>query len=161
MITRLRCKTAGIAALAILLGGCAGGIENMLKTPSVELSGVEVVGLGFNSQTFLLSFDVSNPNPFALPVEAVSYGIALDGQRFASGSTDSEFTVPAAGSGNFAISVELDLLKTAPSLLSIIRQSIREDVSYQLDGTFTVGIPLAPPVAFSNRGSIRLRSGAD
>ncbi len=161
MTLRSRSSTAAVAVLAIILGGCTGGIENMLKTPSVELSGVEVVGLGFNSQTFLLSFDVSNPNPFALPVEAVSYGIALDGQRFASGSTDSQFTVPAAGNGKFAISVELDLLNTAPSLLSIVRQSIREDVSYELNGEFTVGIPLAPPVAFSNRGSIRLRSGAN
>jgi LEA14-like dessication related protein len=161
MNLRSRCRTAGIATLAILLGGCAGGIENVLKTPGVELSSVEVVGLGFNSQTFLLAFDVSNPNPFALPIEAVRYGISLDGQRFASGSTDSAFTVPAGGAAQFAISVELDLLKTAPSLLSIVRQSIREDVGYQLDGEFTVGIPLAPPVAFSNRGAIRLHSRSD
>ncbi|MDH3991164.1 MAG: hypothetical protein OEV34_18665, partial [Gammaproteobacteria bacterium] len=57
-------------ALVVLLGlsGCASTMQNLVKSPAVELRAVQVMGLGFNSQTFLLSFDISNPNPFALPV---------------------------------------------------------------------------------------------
>ena len=144
------------AVFAIGLGGCATTLENLVKSPNVELRNVQVVGLGFNSQTFLLSFDVSNPNPFALPVRAVSYGIKLDGQRFAGGKTSSEFSVPANGETTFAISVDLNLLQTAPQLLSIVRQSVREEVTYELEGVLAVDLPFAPSVSYRNAGSIRL-----
>ena len=110
-----------IVILLVGSGGCATSLENAVSSPKVELTDVEVMGLGFKSQTFLLSFNVRNPNPFPLPVENVSYGVRLDGQRFASGTTPSSFSVPAQGASQFAISVELDLLQTAPRLLSFAR----------------------------------------
>jgi len=156
MRTMVRKLALSSVVFAIGLGGCATSLENLVKSPSVELRNIQVVGLGFNSQTFLLSFDVSNPNPFALPVRSVSYGIKLDGQRFASGKTPGEFSVPANGETKFAISVDLNLLQTAPQLLSIVRQSVREDVRYELDGVLAVDIPLTPPVSYRNTGTIRL-----
>lgn len=149
-----------LVALAIALTGCATTMQNLVKSPEVKLSNVQVVGLGLKSQTFLLSFDVRNPNAFSLPVRSVSYGVKLDGQRFASGETPSEFSVPASGGTQFAISVDLNLLQTAPQLLSIVRQSVLRDVSYELEGTLAVDIPLAPPVSFRNDGLIRLSSGS-
>jgi len=149
-----------LVALAIALTGCATTMQNLVKSPEVKLSNVQVVGLGLKSQTFLLSFDVRNPNAFSLPVRSVSYGVKLDGQRFASGETPSEFSVPASGDTQFAISVDLNLLQTAPQLLSIVRQSVLRDVSYELEGTLAVDIPLAPPVSFRNDGLIRLSSGS-
>lgn len=157
MKTGNRTGFLGFALLTLILTGCATTMENIVKSPAVELTGVQVVGLGFNGQTFLLSFDISNPNPFALPVSSVSYAVKLDGQRFASGETPGEFSVPANGNGQFAISVDLNLLHTAPQLLSVVREGVRNDVSYELDGRLAVDIPLAPPVAFRNTGSIRLR----
>jgi LEA14-like dessication related protein len=153
-----RTFTLSFVLLALALTGCATTMENLVKSPTVELRSVQVMGLGFNSQTFLLSFDISNPNPFPLPVSAVSYGIKLDGQRFASGETPSEFSVPAGGDGQFAISVDLNLLQTAPQLLSVVRQGVRKDVAYQLDGRLAVDIPLAPAVLYRNSGLIRLSS---
>jgi len=153
-----RTFTLSFVLLALALTGCATTMENLVKSPTVELRSVQVMGLGFNSQTFLLSFDISNPNLFPLPVSAVSYGIKLDGQRFASGETPSEFSVPAGGDGQFAISVDLNLLQTAPQLLSVVRQGVRKDVAYQLDGRLAVDIPLAPAVSYRNSGLIRLSS---
>jgi LEA14-like dessication related protein len=132
--------------------------ESLLSTPSVKLSNVQVVGLGFQTQTFLLSFDVANPNPFPLPVSNVGYGVKLDGQRFASGETASRFTIPADGNASFAISVDLNLLQTAPQLLSIVRDGTRQDVAYELEGRFAVDIPLAPTIKYRNSGRIRLNS---
>ena len=148
--------TAGF--MLLLLSGCASGLQNMVKSPTVELASVQLVGLDFNSQTFLLSFDVANPNGFSLPIKAVSYGVKLNGQRCASGETASAFAVPANGASQFAISVDLNLLQTAPQLLSIVRQSVHEDVAYELDGKLSLDLPLTPPVAFRNDGSIRLSS---
>ncbi len=140
------------------LSGCASLPENLVAKPEVQLRDVRVIGLGFKNQTFLLSFDIQNPNPYPLPVNHVSYGIRLDGQRFASGQTESNISVPAGGAAEFAISVELDLLTTAPRLLSIVREGVRRDIPYQLEGTLGIDIPMTPPVSYGTEGAIRLNS---
>lgn len=154
----IRSISLGIAVFAFGLTGCATTLESLVKSPGVELRDVRVMGLGFNSQTFLLSFDVSNPNSFPLPVNYISYAVKLDGHRFASGETPGEFSVPAGGDARFSISVDLNLLQTAPQLLSIVRQGVRESVSYELEGRFTVDIPMVPQVSYRHAGSIRLSS---
>jgi LEA14-like dessication related protein len=149
-------RRLAIIGLMLALAGCASLPENLISKPDVQLRDVQVVGLGFNNQTFLLSFDIHNPNPFPLPVNHVSYGVRLDGQRFASGKTASDISVPASGDAQFVISVELDLLTTGPQLLSIVREGTRREVSYQLDGQLGIDIPLTPPVAYRTQGTILL-----
>ena len=138
------------------LGACASFPENAISMPEVELRDIEVVGLGFNAQTFLLSFEIRNPNAFPLPVNHISYGLKLDGQRFASGETPFGISVPAYGSEKFAISVDLDLLNTAPQLLGSVRDGSRGEISYELKGELGVDIPFAPSIAYRKDGSLRL-----
>jgi LEA14-like dessication related protein len=153
--TRRQTITALILGLT-LLGGCASISEDAISKPVVELRDIEVAGLGFNAQTFLLTFDVSNPNPFPLPLNSIKYRLSLDGQRFASGETPCEMSIPAGGETDFAISVELDLLSTAPQLLTLVRDNKRNDIPYELRGEFGIDIPLVPTVSYQTRGSIRL-----
>lgn len=154
-------RMAVLASLLALggLAGCASLPENLIATPRVELRDVQIVGLGFKNQTFLLSFDISNPNPFPLPVNHISYGVRLDGLRFASGEAASDISVPAGGDSEFAISVELDLLSTAPQLLSIMRDGTRGEIPYSLDGRLGIDIPMTPPVTFRSDGAIRVDRG--
>lgn len=149
-----------LALLAVLtsLAACETLPENLIEKPEVALRDVQVIGLGLNAQTFLLSFDITNPNPFPLPVSHVSYGVKLDGQRFATGETPSEIRVPSDGATQFAISVELDLLNTAPALWSIVREGVRGEVPYELEGELGIDIPLTPPVRYRSTGAIRLNS---
>lgn len=156
-------KTTTLACVCLLLAGamsgCASLSENPLRMPEVRLSNVQAVGLGFDRQTFLLSFDVNNPNPLSLPVRHITYGLKLNGQRFASGETDCEFTIPANGASTFAISVDLDLLQTAPQLLFIVRDSARQDIAYDVEGQLGVDLPLVPAIRYRNSGSLRLVAG--
>ena len=154
-----RMACIGLVAVLGSLAGCESIPETYIEQPDVKLRDVEVQGLGFNAQTFLLTFDISNPNPFPLPVNHVSYGLKLDGQPFASGETPGKVSVPSSGTTQFAISVELDLLKTAPRLLSIVRAGARREIPWELDGELGLDIPLAPPVTYSNSGLIQLNSG--
>lgn len=146
-------------AMLVALAACASLPENIIAKPQVELRDVQILGLGFKSQTFLLSFDIRNPNPFPLPVNHVSYGVRLDGQRFASGETTSDISVPASGDAEFAISVELDLLNTAPQLLSIMRDGTRSEIPYSLEGQLGIDIPMTPPVSYRTAGAIRVNAG--
>lgn len=147
--------SAGIVSVALLMTACA-SLDNVVSAPKVSLVGVEVERLEATGQTFLLSFDVVNPNPFPLPVQSVSYGLELDGHRFLSGETHSAFSVPARGQEAFAISVEADLLRSAPALIYALRESIDRDVPYRVEGEFGVDLPYARPLSFRGEGKVRL-----
>ena len=146
-----------LLVMALALSACT-SMETVIGVPDVSLRNVTVTDLDFSSQTFLLGFAVVNPNAFPLPVSGVSYGVELDGQRFASGETAGGFVVPAQGDGEFAISVELNLLRTAPQLLYVIRDGVHRDIPYTLKGRLVIDIPLVKPVEFKASGEIRLQT---
>lgn len=146
-----------LIAAVCMLSACA-SLSDLVESPQVSLNSVQLTDFSLSAQTFELGFDVSNPNRFALPVKSVKYGVQLDGLAFASGSTPGAFSVPASGDGEFSISVSLNLLQTAPKLLSIIRDGARRDIPYEVQGELGVDIPFAKAVSFSNSGEIRLKS---
>ena len=146
-----------LLAMAFALTACA-GMETVISAPGVSLKKVTVTDLDFSGQTFLLGFDVVNPNSFPLPISEVSYGIELDGHHFAGGETAAGFVIPAQGDGEFAISVQLNLLKTAPQLLYVIRDGVRGDIPYALNGRLGIDLPLVKPVKFKSTGEIRLQA---
>ena len=152
-----RYNFGAILFVSVLLSACA-SLEHVVSAPKVSLRNVHVENIGFSSQTFLLAFDVTNPNAFPLPIKSINYGVKLDGHRFASGEAASAFTVPAGGDGEFAISVNVDLLQTAPELLFIVRDASRRDIPYTLEGRLGIDIPYAKPVRFENSGLIRLQA---
>lgn len=151
-------RSLSLLLVACLVTSCA-GTNSLIGAPGVSLRNVQMTDIDFSGQTFLLGFDVTNPNPFPLPVKTVSYGVELDGYRFASGETNGDFTVPASSDGEFAISVELDLLKSAPQLLNIVREGAKRDIHYELKGQLGIDIPFTKPVAFKSSGAIRLQAG--
>ncbi|MEJ2127742.1 MAG: LEA type 2 family protein [Woeseiaceae bacterium] len=152
-----RLKLAALLLALTLAAGCA-STGQLIDAPNVSLRNVEIADLDFSGQTFLLGFDVTNPNSFPLPIKSVAYGVELGGYRFASGTTSSDFTVPASGDAEFSISVQVDLLKTAPQLLYIVRDSLKRDIPYELKGQLGLNIPLTDPVRFSSSGEIRLQA---
>jgi len=153
-----RFQFASVMLLTVFLASCA-GMEPIISAPGVSLRNVLVEELGYKEQTFLLGFDITNPNPFPLPINHVSYGIELDGQQFAGGSATSAFTVAARSDAEFSVSVELDLLRTAPQLLYIVHDGVTRDIPYRLKGELGVNIPYTKPLAFETSGEIRLYAG--
>ena len=143
----------------VSLSACA-ATGTIIDSPSVNLTSVELTSANFRHQTFLLSFDVSNPNPFPLPVKSVAYQVRFDDKKFAGGQTQGNFTVPARGDDSFAISVDLDILSSASHLSSLFRGEFRENISYELRGNFAVDIPLVNPVPFSSSGIINMTQTA-
>jgi hypothetical protein len=64
--------------------------------------------------------------------------------------------VPSNGNTSFAISIEVDLLRTTTNLAGFIPGNVREDLNYELSGSFAVDIPFAKPLKFSHSDSIDL-----
>ena len=149
-----------LSLLAIAAISACAGSGSLISSPQVSLTGIEITSADFNSQTFLLSFDVNNPNPFPLPIKSVRYRVRLGEQQFASGETQGNFTVPSEGNGAFAISVQLDLLKTSSNISSLIRSGMSRDLDYELSGSFAVDIPFAKPLDFKSGGNIEMQAAA-
>lgn len=142
---------------ALGLQSCAGS-GALLRAPAVDLTRVEVREVSLASQTFLLGFNVSNPNPIPLPVKSVRYRVRLNDQNFAGGETQSNFTIPAGGDGSFIISVDIDLLRSGAQLASILRSGVQDDVDYELYGDLALDIPTSPSLGFSSSGTIMVQS---
>ena len=152
-------RAAVVLIATFCLSACA-GTESLIASPTIDLTGVELTSVNFQRQTFLLSFDVSNPNPFPLPVKAIEYRLTFDKEKFAGGKTQAGFTVPAGGNDSFAISVDLDILKSAKHLTSLFGGKFRENVPYELQGRLAVDIPLVKPISFSSSGIVNLTQTA-
>ncbi len=151
-----RCLENAVFIVAMLqLVGCA-SLEDVVSRPGVTLRNVHAETLAFDHQTFLLSFDVTNPNPFPLPVSRFEYGVWLDGHRFASGNADSRVHIPALADGSFDVRVETDLVNTLPDLLFVLRDALDRDLPYRLEGRLHTGLPQARPVKFASQGDVRL-----
>lgn len=151
-------RTASLLAIAVI-SACA-GTGSIISSPQVTLTGIEITRADFDSQTFLLGFEVSNPNPFPLPVKSVRYRVRLGEQQFASGETAGNFTVPSQGNGHFSISVQLNLLKTTSNISSLIRTGMSRDFDYELSGSFAVDIPFTRPLEFESGGNIAMQAAA-
>lgn len=148
--------TAGMATV-VLLSGCAGP-GTLISTPAVDLTSVKMEKIRFTGQTFLLGFEVDNPNAFPLPIKAVKYSVSFDDERFAGGEARAAFTIPARGSDEFQLSVELDIMNAANQISSLLQGGMREHVNYRVEGSLTVDIPFAKPLPFASSGTIQVRN---
>ncbi len=148
----------GKKLLPVLLASCiltaCATTGALISSPSVDLTSVRLEKVSLSQQTFLLGFDVDNPNAFPLPIRAIEYTVRFDDEKFAGGATEGNFTIPARGQDEFAISVDLDFLSTASQLSSLLRRGVPDTVNYELEGRLTVDIPFAQPLPFSSSGVI-------
>jgi len=148
----------GIKSLPVLLVSCmltaCASTGALISAPTVDLTSVQLAKMSLSQQTFLLGFDVDNPNSFPLPVRAIEYTVRFDDERFAGGATKGNFTVPAKGQDDFTISVDLDFLNTASQLSALLRRGVPDTVNYELEGSLTVDIPFARPLPFFSSGVI-------
>ena len=153
-----RIRNIALLAVAFWLTGCA-ATEALVQTPAVTLTSVELEKISFTGQTFLLGFDVQNPNAFPLPVKMITFNVMLEGRKFAGGEARCDIMIPARGDGSFVMSVELDLLRARDHLASIVRGGASGAIDYELAGSMTLDIPLTRPITFSRAGTVVVQPG--
>jgi len=89
-------------------------------------------------------------------VRSIEYDVRLNGERFASGAATTRLSIPASSDTGFAITVRLDLLRTAPTLLYALRDGIDHGIPYELHGELGIDLPAVKPVAFRHSGEFSL-----
>jgi LEA14-like dessication related protein len=74
-LSMLRSLAILALALPVLVGGCSG---ILYRSPTVEISGVRLVGLGLTSGTAAVDLQVDNPNFFRLEVRELEYLLEVE-----------------------------------------------------------------------------------
>ena len=145
--------------LRILLVVCAAGLASGCGTPSdvippkVTLVGLTPVGGNLFEQRFRVDLRISNPNDFDIPLDGLSFEMAVNGAHFATGLSNQSVRIPRLGSEVVAVEAiagSADLFRN----LLIVAQEGRID--YRINGTALIGGLAQDTVPFERSGRLSL-----
>ena len=147
-------RLLALVLAGLLLSGCSLMRLQQAEPPRVTLTSLAPVKLSVFEQRFDLGLRLQNPNDFALPVQALDYTLAINGEDFASGVSRTDLTVPAFGEEVVTVTVTTDLLSSLDRLRRWQRDPPRS-VAYRLSGrAHLADTPVRLP--FSYTGSVGL-----
>ena len=137
-------------ALLATMVGAAGCVPAQLpfEQPQVTLETVRVVRFADSKAEVVLGLRISNPNPYALPLDHVEFDVLLDGRTAASGRSVRVERLAARAEAKVDISGRVDVAAVATGLMSIGSQL---PVPYTIKGTITLEDGTTLPFARTGR----------
>src|SRR5689334_12019872 len=120
-------RTLLVLALPPALAACA---VFHLERPRVSLVDVGLENVSLLQSSLVLNLRVENPNSFRLPIDRGIYTIFLGGDRVGVGSTRTPLDVPAHGTSDQQIVIQLDNLRVLSRLRDLID---RRTVGYRIE----------------------------
>jgi len=115
--------------LVLVLAACAP--IDKAEPPEVSLADIKLLPGGLFEQKFQLELRVTNPNNFDLPLEGLSFKLALNDKPFAQGVSNESVTVPRLGEARIPVVASTTVLDIMQQVLSLGR---RADLTYRLEG---------------------------
>lgn len=141
--------------VVVMVGVLAACATTRLQKPDLQVMDVQFVGGNLLQQQLRVRMKVINPNDRALPVRGLNYELEVAGDKFAHGSTASEFLVPALGETEFDVDVSANM---AGALLNLFgRGSKANEVEYRLLGKVHLASGLVRTIPFDHVGKVRLK----
>jgi LEA14-like dessication related protein len=130
---------AALAVCLVLTTACAGLVAPMLKEPSVDLEGAELVRFNLQQADLLFDFRVDNPNGVNLPLAGIDYELFWNGTRLLEGAQDRRIDIAAHGTSR----VELPVTVRYEDLIAAFRGlRDRRRSDYQIRAGFLFDVPL-------------------
>ena len=129
--------------LASLVAGCALATAT---PPTVEVTEVELRGLGLLDQTLGVTLCVSNPNDTELSFRRVTVALEVAGAPLADGASDAPVRLPPRSSVLVPFSVATTMRNLGPQTLDVLRSGgvdYRLRGGVQLDGALPVTLPFS------------------
>lgn len=136
-----------------LLMLCAVGCAPKFERPILTVSSVELQSGNLFHQSFLVKFQVQNPNDRQLPVQGLHADLDVGGQRIASGASNRAFVVPPMGQSEFDMTITANV---AAALLQLANQHA-DTIDYELSGSANLDLPFLREVPFHQAGSFSLK----
>ncbi|AAZ96102.1 lipoprotein, putative [Thiobacillus denitrificans ATCC 25259] len=126
-------RRALASCLVFILAACSALAPKPLP-PEVSVAAVEVRSVGVFEQRFEILLRVTNPNAFALTIEALEFDLEVNGQPFARGL--SPLPTPLGATAETEVVIEAvtrsdDLIR---QLGTLARGQLKQGVPYRLRG---------------------------
>jgi LEA14-like dessication related protein len=147
-------RLALVATGALLLASC-GVLGPKFETPQLDVVGLELLDSGFFQQSVKVRMKVRNPNARALPVKGVNADLELAGEKFASGVSGDQFTVPAFGESEFDMVVSGNMAGALLRVLSSRKE--RKEIEYRLQGKVNLAEGILRSIPFNETGRVPLQ----
>jgi LEA14-like dessication related protein len=139
---RRRLALAALAAVPLLLGGCASMGElakAAVQPPTLTYRSAEVTGLDFDGATLAFDFRLQNPNPYGLSLVGVQYWLQLEGRVVVRGTVPGGVKIPASGEVPVRFTARLPFAEV-PHLLELVSKG--GQVAYTVGGQVEVETPV-------------------
>lgn len=143
-----------LSAVAAWVAACS-LLAPKFEKPEVTVAGIELKGGNLLQQTFLVKFDIRNPNDRALPVRSLHADIEVAGEHVAGGVNNSAFVVPAQGTTQFDMNITANL---GLALLKLTQrpQGGSSTIDYEMTGSASLDLPFLHDLPFHQKGSFSL-----
>ena len=145
-----------MAVLGLCLTACARFAPRFEK-PTLSVTGIELAGGNFLQQSFLVKFNVQNPNDHALPVTSLHAELNVAGERVASGVRNRAFVVPARGTADFDMTINANLAMALLKLSQKRADPHSDSIDYEMAGAAGIDLPFLHEVPFRQSGSFSLK----
>jgi LEA14-like dessication related protein len=119
------------------------GTLPVLRLPSVSFSGLRIEELSVSGARLLLRLELENPGGYPLVVSELVFGLEVDGEPWARGSTEEAVEIGKNTAGILELPLDLDLARMGEGARSLL--SGQGEIAYLLEGAvrFQAGLPLA------------------
>lgn len=125
-----------LALLLATLAACT-TLQTKPVKPTVQLVSIIPLNISLTEQKLRFELKITNPNNFALPVEAVNFIARFNDADIASGKSTQIKTIPANGEGTLTLDVTAGIDRLITTLKTLLEgQTLNLD--YELAGTVAV-----------------------
>ncbi len=142
-----------LRSLALVLGLCIAGCAPKFERPDLSVKSIELQSGNLLQQSFLVKFEVQNPNQRPLPVQGLHAELSIAGQRIASGVSNRSFVVPPMGESEFDMTITANM---ALALLQLANQH-GDSVEYEVSGAASLDLAFLHDLPFHQTGKFSLR----
>jgi LEA14-like dessication related protein len=113
------------------------GMLPMIKLPKVQLSNIKLTNINLSKANLVLNLKVRNPNAFGLLMNALSYGLDVNGKSLVNGSQEKQLTINKNANQIISVPVSLNILNIGSSIAKLLSNSGK--LNYHLKGHFNFG----------------------
>lgn len=125
-----------LIVLCSVLNACTSLPKKAVK-PTVELVSVIPLNISLSDQKLRFELNITNPNDFELPVEAVDFIARFNNTNIASGKSKQSTRIPANGSGLLILDVTAGIDRLASTLQTLLLGE-QLDLQYELSGSVQI-----------------------
>jgi len=152
---RSRWFAGPLLAVAVAAAACGPFSQYGFQRPSLELTAIDITGLGLQGGTLDLLLDVRNPNTYELRTTRITVVIYLEDTRFGDAALTRALVLPAGETTRVVVPVAFSWSGVGSGARGLIA---RGAVRYLLDGRLELDTPIgARGVDVDLDGTVTLR----